>query len=265
MSGPKRRTGVLGTLAVVGIFAVPALAVTLSSAPGGIDQAAAATVRAYAANANESLIAAGQVIYLQTCASCHGPLAQGTDQGPPIIGLGPANLSFQMSTGRMPLAEPGAQGIRRPPVLTPAQIEAVIAYVDSLQPGGTPIPKVDPAAGSLSAGSSLYLSNCAPCHSSSGNGGAVGAQVAPGLHQATATQIAEAIRIGPGTMPVFDERVISQTELNSLTRYVLYLRHPTNEAGVDLGEYGPIVEGFVALFVALAVMIIVTRYIGARS
>ncbi len=252
-------------IALGAAFAVPAFVVGLSGAPGGMQHADAATAQTYAAGANDALVAAGQVLYLQSCATCHGPIAQGTDQGPPIIGLGPAYLSFQMSTGRMPLAEPGAQGIRRPPVLSPAEIAAVIAYVDHLQPGGTPIPQVDPAQGSLSAGSSLYLGNCAPCHSASGNGGAVGAQVAPGLHVATPTQIAEAIRTGPGTMPLFDEREISQSELNSLVRYVLYLREPDSPGGANLGVFGPIVEGFMALFVALVAMVVVTRYIGARS
>ena len=258
----------MATAASIGItvaFAVPALVVAMSAAPGGVERAGAATARTYAARANAALVAAGQVLYLQSCASCHGPLAQGTDQGPPIIGLGPAYLSFQMSTGRMPLAEPGTQGIRRPPVLTPGEIAAIIAYVDHLQPGGTPIPRVDPTLGSLSAGSALYLSNCAPCHSASGNGGAVGAQVAPGLHVATPTQIAEAIRTGPGTMPVFDEREISESELNSLVRYVLYLRQPESPGGASLGDFGPIVEGFMALFVALAAIVVITRYIGARS
>jgi ubiquinol-cytochrome c reductase cytochrome c subunit len=246
-------------------FAVPAAAIAFTASPGGTARADAATLRALTQASSSDLIGAGQTLFLQTCSTCHGPLGQGTGQGPPVIGLGPADYDFQMSTGRMPLAAPGTQGIRRPPVLTHAQIDAIIAYLVSLDPSGMPIPNVDPAAGNLSVGSRLFLSNCAPCHSASGNGGAVGAQVAPSLHEATATQIAEAVRIGPGTMPVYDRRTIPDDQLNSLVRYVLYLRQPDSPGGLTLGYFGPIVEGFVALFIGLAAMLLVTRYIGARS
>jgi ubiquinol-cytochrome c reductase cytochrome c subunit len=235
------------------------------AAPGGSDRASAATVRAYASTANADLVSAGQVLFLQSCSSCHGPLGQGTDQGPVIIGLGPANYSFQMTTGRMPLAEPGAQGVRRPPVLTGGEIDAIIAYLVSLDPTGVPIPNVHPAAGNLSEGGQIYLGNCAPCHSASGNGGSVGKQVAPSLHRSTPTQIGEAVRIGPGTMPVFDAREITDDELNSLVRYVLYLRDPPAPGGLDLGNFGPIVEGLAALLAGLAAVVLVTRYIGART
>jgi ubiquinol-cytochrome c reductase cytochrome c subunit len=260
-----RRARRLGALVLFALFLVPALALQLAASPGGSQGADATTVRAYARAADVGLSAAGQTLYLQTCSTCHGPIGEGTDQGPAIIGLGSANYDFQMSTGRMPLAAPGTQGIRRPPVLTQAQIAAIDAYLVSLDPSGMPIPAVDVSAGSLSAGSQTYIQNCAPCHSSSGNGGAVGPQVAPGLHQATPTQIAEAVRIGPGTMPVFDERTVTDDQLNSLVRYVLYLRKPSSPGGLDLGNYGPIVEGFVALFIGLVAIILVSRYIGARS
>jgi ubiquinol-cytochrome c reductase cytochrome c subunit len=261
----ERRRGALGSLALAGVFLVPAVALAVMTSPGGSTPASAQTVRAYAQAANTDLVSAGKTLFLQTCSSCHGPLGAGTAQGPAILGLGPANYDFQMSTGRMPLAQPGTQGVRKPPVLTPAEIDAVIAYLTSLEPGGVPNPDVDPAHGDLSTGSRLYLANCAPCHSASGNGGSVGTQDAPSLHEATALQIGQAVRIGPGTMPVFDPRTITDQQLNSLAAYVLYLRNPEAPGGLDLGNYGPIVEGFVALVVGLAGIVVVSRYIGARS
>jgi ubiquinol-cytochrome c reductase cytochrome c subunit len=264
----QRRRRAAAAAGLFAVFLLPAVAMAATSSPGGsqpLGASEAATVRAFAATANQNLVSAGQVLFLRGCSSCHGPLGQGTAQGPVIIGLGPANYDFQMSTGRMPLAQPDTQGIRRPPVLSRSQIDAIIAYLGSLDPNGVAIPKVDPDAGNMSSGSQVFLRNCAPCHSASGNGGAVGKQVAPGVHQATATQVGEAVRIGPGTMPVFDERQISQGELDSLVRYVLYLRHPIAPGGLDLGNVGPIVEGFIALFVGLAAIVLVSRYIGARS
>jgi ubiquinol-cytochrome c reductase cytochrome c subunit len=92
----------------------------------------------------------------------------------------------------------------------------------------------------------------------------VGPQIAPGLRQATAVQVAEAIRIGPGTMPVFDQTTIDQHTLDSVVRYVVYLRHPDDRGGGGLGGVGPLIEGFLALAFGLALMVLVTRTIGTR-
>ena len=48
----------------------------------------------------------GAELYVQNCASCHGPDGQGGANGPSLVGVGPANLDFQMWTGRMPVAAP---------------------------------------------------------------------------------------------------------------------------------------------------------------
>ncbi len=230
------------------------------------------------AQVSPRLVHVGQGLYEERCATCHGTRGNGTTQGPPIVGLGPATYDFMMSTGRMPLGQsiscPGCstdqflqriQSHRRPPVLSPREIEAITAYLVSLAPGGVPIPSVDIAEGNLSDGQATYQANCAPCHGTTGNGGAVGPQVAPDVHQATVTQVAEAVRIGPGTMPVFDQSTIDQRTLNSLTRYVVYLRHPQDEGGASLNHVGPLIEGLVGIVVGLGLTVIVTRYIGTRS
>ena len=63
--------------------------------------------------------------------------------------MGPAAVDFMLSTGRMPLANPGDQPVRDEPKFTPAQTAAIVAYVETIAPGGEPIPTVDPAAGDL--------------------------------------------------------------------------------------------------------------------
>src|SRR5205807_2480407 len=99
-------------------------------------------------------------------------------------------------TGRMPLDKPTQQANRRPPSLSRHEIDAITAYLVSLAPGsGVAVPRVHVDKGSLSVGESTYQLDCAPCHGTTGNGGAVGPRAAPGLHEATATQIAEAVRI----------------------------------------------------------------------
>ena len=247
-------------LVVLAMLALPGAFVFL---PGGSRPAAADTaamIRFAVAQA-----AAGRPLYQQTCATCHGEHGEGTSQAPPIVGLGPAFYDFMMSTGRMPLDQPTQEAIRRPPVLSRSQIDAITAYLVSLAPGGVQIPKVDPNAGSLSAGQQIYEGNCAPCHGATGNGGAVGPRSAPGLHHATATQTGEAVRIGPSVMPRFDTTTINPQELDALVRYVLYLRTPIDRGGQPLNRAGPLIEGFVAIFVGLGVLVVITRFIGERS
>ncbi len=256
------RPGIRSFLALFALFLVPA-ALVGALGSGRADRAQAAPLSL--AQAQTTLVDAGQALFDEHCSTCHGPSGTGTNDGPPILGKGAADYDFMMSTGRMPLSQPGAQAVRKPPVLNAAQILAITAYLTSLNPSGEPIPRVDPATGSLSDGERIYILNCASCHSTSGNGGAVGPEVAPGLHDATPTQVAEAVRVGPGTMPVFGLRTITGQELNSLVRYVEYLKAPDSRGGADLGLSGPIIEGFVALILGLGAMVLVTRYVGERA
>ena len=209
---------------------------------------------------------AGSSLYAEHCASCHGDRAEGTNNGPTLVGLGPAYDDFMMSTGRMPLDFPTQQAVRRPPVLSPGQIEDITAYLTSLAPGaGIRIPYVPTSQGGLSQGEELYQLNCAACHGATGNGGAVGPRSAPNLHRATARQIVEAMRIGPTTMPQFGYLQIPWREAVSLAKYVMYLRAPDDRGGDGLGRVGPLIEGFVAILVGLGLVVLLTRFLGERS
>jgi ubiquinol-cytochrome c reductase cytochrome c subunit len=85
------------------------------------------------------------------------------------------------------------------------------------------------------------------------------------VHQATTTQVAEAVRVGPGTMPRFGEASLDQSQLNSLVRYVVYLRKPIDRGGSGLDHVGPLIEGFVGLGIGLGLIVVITRYIGTRT
>ena len=133
-------------------------------------------------------------------------------------------------------------------------------------PSGPPIPSVDPDRGNLAEGNVLYANNCAACHSSAGAGGALGHAVyAPPLDEATPLQVAEAIRIGPGAMPVFGPETLDDRQVDSVVRYVRYLRNPDDRGGFGLGHLGPIPEGFTAWFVGLGAMLLVARWIGTQD
>lgn len=208
----------------------------------------------------------GAEMYVAGCASCHGTGGEGTAVGPPLIGVGPAGVDFMLSTGRMPIADPEQAPVRAPPAYTPEEIDAMVAYVTSLGPGGPAVPEVSPAEGSLSAGREVYTANCLACHGAGAQGASVGGgQVAPPLDEATAVQIAEAVRFGPGAMPPFGADQLSESQLNDLIRYVQSLRRAPDPGGLGLGHVGPVLEGLIAWLVGLGLLVLAIRFTGTRT
>ncbi|HEV2283412.1 MAG TPA: c-type cytochrome [bacterium] len=205
----------------------------------------------------------GADLYALHCASCHGATGRGTGDGIPLLGIGAAAMDFALSTGRMPLANPHQPMVRGRSTWTRGDIDALVAFVTSLAPGGPPIPAVYPAGGDLTRGQQIFAANCAPCHGTAGQGAAVGEGAdAPDLYEATPVEIAEAVRIGPAPMPRFDAGVIDQYDLNSLVRYVLLLRAPADPGGFSLGHLGPVAEGFIAWVVGFAGLVVIIRLVG---
>ena len=145
-------------------------------------------------------LAAGQELFVKTCATCHGMNAQGTSQAPSLVGVGAAAVDFQMSTGRMPGKDFGPEMDRKPVTFTPAQIHAIADYVASLG-GGPTIPsaaQVSTAGANTALGQSLFITDCAQCHNFDGAGGALTyGKFAPALTESTPTQIYEAMLTGP--------------------------------------------------------------------
>ena len=208
-------------------------------------------------------VARGLELYVASCATCHGVQGQGTGQGPSLVGVGAASVDFMLSTGRMPLSDPAAQPVRRPPEYSPEEIEAIVAYVVSLGPGGPAIPAVATAEGDLVRGRSLYSANCLACHGAGGQGASVGGgAVAPAVDRATPVEIAEAIRVGPGAMPPFTEDQLSEADLSSVARYLMFLRAAEDPGGVGLGHVGPVVEGLIGWLVGLGILLVVVRLTG---
>jgi ubiquinol-cytochrome c reductase cytochrome c subunit len=207
-------------------------------------------------------IAAGRALYETGCSSCHGLNGEGASLGPPVIGVGAASADFYLSSGRMPLDQPRVQADRKQPAYDPEEIRKLVAYVASLG-DGPPIPSVDLGRGDLAVGNQLYSVNCAGCHNSAGSGGALGQAVyAPPVSRATPVQVAEAIRVGPGAMPIFGPDTLNEDDLASIVRYVEYLKDPRDPGGTPLGRVGPIPEGLVAWIVGVGMLLVVARWIG---
>lgn len=213
-----------------------------------------------------ALATLGQPLFVNNCSSCHGLNAQGTDRGPNLTGLGAATVDFWVSTGRMPLAYPGAQAVRKPVLFSRTQQLGIVSYVTSLAPGGPGIPALNQQAANISNGNDMFGLNCAGCHVITGTGDALAnSAFAPSLYQASPTQIAEAIRTGPGNMPRFGPGQLSDQDVNDIVKYVRYLQHPTNTGGFGLGHVGPVTEGFFAIVVGLGVLILAAYWIGIRA
>jgi ubiquinol-cytochrome c reductase cytochrome c subunit len=208
---------------------------------------------------------AGQELYQANCSTCHGLDGLGTDNGPSLSEVGPASVDFMLSTGRMPLANPADQPRRGDPKFTPAQIDAIVAYLEVLVPGGEPIPVVDTSQGDLVRGAALFLENCAGCHGAGGSGDSVGGgQIAPSLTVADPVQIAEAIRVGPGVMPRFSPETLDQSDVDSIARYLVWIRSNADDGGAQLGRVGAVAEGLVAVVIGLGLLILVLRLTGSK-
>jgi ubiquinol-cytochrome c reductase cytochrome c subunit len=204
----------------------------------------------------------GAGLYAANCAKCHGPHGEGYT-GPKLEGVGARAADFYLRTGAMPLARVGEQPNRSRVLFTERELRALIAYVAGLG-GGPPVPTPHPERGSVSRGLRLFTNHCAGCHQVAAEGGFVTGARVPPLEDATPTEIAEAVRIGPYVMPIFSERALPARDLDSIVRYIEYAKHPEDRGGWALGEIGPVPEGMVAWLVAALVLVGTCVVIGKR-
>jgi ubiquinol-cytochrome c reductase cytochrome c subunit len=217
-------------------------------------------------SATSEQVRLGRALFLAGCSSCHGLDAQGGNQAPPLIGVGEAAVDFQVGTGRMPLAKPQAESERHSPKYNQTQIDQLAAYIGSLAPG----PKIPDATtvengAKIAEGGALFRTNCASCHQAVGQGGALSyGKNAPWLGQATAVQIAEAVRTGPENMPVFGDKTLDDQQVASIIKYVQFVTDPKDPGGASIGHYGPVPEGLVAIIIGLGGLVIATLWIGTR-
>jgi len=256
----RRRRPVAGYAALLLGLVVVALAYGALARPGG-------TAEASAPPASQRDITAGKDLFDANCSSCHGLEAQGTDQAPSLVGSGAAAVYFQMSTGRMPAKELGAENERKPTTFTQQQIYQIADYVASLG-GGPAIPtaeQVSTAGADTALGSQLFSANCAQCHGFAGAGGALTyGKDAPPLTASTPTQIYTAMLTGPEAMPVFSDGALSPQAKRDIIAYITQTRVEPNPGGFSLGRTGPITEGLVIFLGGLGFLVIIAMWITAK-
>jgi ubiquinol-cytochrome c reductase cytochrome c subunit len=225
--------------------------------------------RSVAASGSPSAqVDAGKALFLQGCSSCHGMAAQGGTDAPSLIGVGAAAVDFQVSTGRMPLQNQGAQAERKPVRYSSEQISELAAYIASLGPGPA-VPGKDEYSTSgadMGVGGNLFRTNCSSCHNFVGAGGALAdGKFAPSLADATNKQIYEAMLTGPGTMPVFSDKQLTTDEKKDIIAYVQGMKAEPDPGGANLGRSGAVAEGLVAFLAGIVVLGGVAMWIGARA
>lgn len=203
----------------------------------------------------------GTTLFADRCASCHGLDGAGvTDRGPDIRHEGAAGADFVLRTGRMPMADPAVQAKRGPVQFDEDEIVALVDHVASFG-SGPAIPEVDIDGADVANGGAEFRLNCAACHVASGAGTAIGGAIrAPTLMDSTPTEVAEAIVVGPGAMPVFGG--FTQSEINDVAAYVETLRRDHSTGAESLGGVGPVAEGLAAWLLGLLPIVALTRWIG---
>ncbi|GHG51429.1 cystathionine beta-lyase [Flavimobilis marinus] len=229
--------------------------------------AAVAPATANAETMTEDDVAKGKQLFEANCATCHGPGATGTQDGPSLVGVGSAAVHFQVSTGRMPMQMSGPQAMAKPPQFDEEQTLQLAAYVATLGAGPS-IPTaemVDPALGNSANGAALFRTNCAMCHNAVGAGGALTeGKYAPALWDTTPTALYEAMATGPQAMPVFNDANLTPEEKRDVIAFLAEQRDGS-VGGLTLGSLGPVSEGLWVFVVGLGLLIAASVWIGAKS
>jgi len=243
-------------------YAAPAVLVAGLLASGGL-YVALAPADATGKTDDASTIEQGRALFQVGCSSCHGQNGEGivtkkgNQYGPSLVGVGAAAVDFQVGTGRMPMAQPGAQAARKKVVYDADEIEALGAFVQSLGPGPA-VPessKYDVVGASeeeIVRGGQFFRTNCTACHNFAGSGGALpGGKYAPNLRGVSGKHIYEAMLTGPQQMPVFSDGVLTPEDKKDIIAYLKKNEDTPSYGGFTLGSLGPVSEGLFAWIVGI--------------
>lgn len=258
-------------------FAAPAVLLIALLTTGAVSASLPSSANGAKAENDATQIAKGKALFLVGCASCHGKNAEGiltkrgNQYGPPLAGVGAAAVDFQVGTGRMPMAQPGSQALRKKPVFNDEEIAALGAFVQSLGPG----PEVpteedldtkDITNEEMVQGGQFFRTNCTACHNFAGAGGALpGGKFAPSLDGVSAKYLFEAMLTGPQQMPVFSNDVLSVQDKKEIIAFLQKQEESPNYGGFSLGNIGPVAEGLFAWLVGIGVLVGAGVWITSQS
>ncbi|MDN5755326.1 MAG: cytochrome c [Micrococcaceae bacterium] len=233
----------------------------LYAAAGSVNEAKAATTYS-ASDVNE-----GNKLFVANCATCHGMNAEGSADGPSLVGVGAAAVDFQVGTGRMPMQMQGPQAQAKPKQFGDEETQKLAAYVASLG-AGPAVPDdeaVDTTEGNSAAGGTVFRVNCAMCHNAGAAGGALTrGKFAPGISDVSSKHIYEAMATGPQNMPVFNDSNITPEEKRDVITFLQEIDAQGSAGGASLGSLGPVSEGLLIWTGGLAIVIAFTIWLTSR-
>jgi len=257
----SRKAGRRGPLATIALITIGLLST------GGVYALFTTTATAETTTSSAHVVEEGSKLYAANCATCHGLNLEGSGEAPTLVGVGAASVDFQVGTGRMPLAQSGPQGEKKPVQFTEEQVAALAAFVASQAPGPA-IPEADlvNGEGDAALGAELFRINCAMCHNVAGAGGALTeGKFAPSLAGVTGTHIYEAMVTGPQNMPVFNDLNLTPEDKANIITYLTYLDENPSPGGIDLGNLGPVSEGLFIWIFGLGAIVAITIWLTAKS
>jgi cytochrome c oxidase cbb3-type subunit III len=127
--------------------------------------------------ADPALVARGGAIYDTECRSCHGPDLRGGERGAPNLLRSPVVLNDREGEGIQPVLAGSHKDRLSPAGLSADEVKALAAHIHSvlaLAPGQGAPPPGPPLAlnvlvGDPAAGAKFFATNCATCHSATGD------------------------------------------------------------------------------------------------
>jgi ubiquinol-cytochrome c reductase cytochrome c subunit len=226
-------------------------------------------------------VAEGRELFLVSCSFCHGQNGEGVKTqngnqiGPSLVGVGAAAVDFQVGTGRMPMAQPGAQAEDKPETFNDEETAALAAFVASLGPGPAIPDESDYSLEGMSdeereeaitRGGQIFLTNCTACHNFEGSGGAMprGGH-APKIRGVEPQYIYEAMLTGPQAMPNFSNGNLSPEEKRDVIAYLGALDDMPDYGGFGFGGLGPVVEGMTAWLAGIGLCVGAAVWIAAHT
>jgi ubiquinol-cytochrome c reductase cytochrome c subunit len=226
-------------------------------------------------------VAKGRELFLVGCSFCHGQNGEGIrtvngkHYGPSLVGVGAAAVDFQVGTGRMPVAQPGAQAPRKSPVYSDEEVAALAAYVASLGPGPAIPDESDYSIEGMTdeereeavvRGGQIFLTNCTACHNFAGSGGAMPqGGYAPKIRGVEPRYIYEAMLTGPQAMDNFSNGNLSPEEKRDVIAYLASIEDTPEYGGFGMGGVGPVSEGMFAWIVGIGSLVGFAVWIAAHT
>ena len=203
------------------------------------------------------------------------PPSDGSQYGPSLVGVGAAAVDFQVGTGRMPMAQPGAQAPRKDRrSTTTRRSRQLAAYVASLGPGpaipaeesSTTISERRPTR-SIVRGGEFFRTNCTACHNFAGAGGALPQrQVRPDAERrrprSTSTRPCSPARSRCRSSPTTCSRPRTSA---TIIAYLKSIEETPTYGGFALGSLGPVSEGLFAWLVGIGVLVGFAVWIAAHT